>query len=337
MSSVTRFSSRIVQNYVDQVKEENYEVPNDQTLRAISTTIDASFQRSYDKVTEMMASSSLITKGVSHLSSNRTCGGFKPENASLKNLTAFEQMYTVAEYIDQHPQMSRQPRTYAFYSGEDEVVPIWVKHPSKGKASLWTTLLGTTKGRLKAPSYEDLTLTDPENTPAWIFINSLTALEMHRNPSRIGALAIKAASYERGRIDHTWRFQNYAEDGKAYLTASAELKKQKTKKTREMVAQASGYNLCGLLSLDGTADNTRNLLPVLNFEDFAQEGYHDDSHPCVTPKSIIKALPKTLKGDTDQLDELTSRVFATQLGRSKIPKVRRHVARTLFPNAKQDD
>ena len=97
-----------------------------------------------------------------------------------------------------------------------------------------------------------------------------------------------------------------------------------------MVAQAAGYNLCELLQQDGVRDRDLNLAPELKFEDYAPDGYNDDAYPVATAKSIVETLPKALKGDTRDLDELTDRIFATRLGVSKIPIVQEHVLDSLF-------
>ena len=329
MTINTRYANRAIQDYVDQVEEGDDNLPPDSTIRYVSGLLDDSFHRAYKSTIEKMDGDPLITHGVKHLRTKRTCGGFKLKNASLVDLTPFEQMHVVSKYIDQTPNMSRQPRTYAFKVG-DEVVPVWIRHPQKGSASLWTTLLGSTRGRLKAPPYEDLAKTDPVGTDHEVFIDPLTCLEMHRNPTKIGALAIKSASYDAGEIDHGWRFQNYNEKGNPYCSASAELKKQNTAATRKMVAQAAGYNFCELLTQSNSEELGTNLLPEMNYEDYASEGYKDDIHPFVSAKSIIKTFPAALKGDTSDLDQLTERVFASRLGFSQIDPIQKHVEEALF-------
>lgn len=334
MTIGTRLSTRAIQEYVEQIGEGNYEIPPDPTLRALSTVVDDSFFRSYQQATQLMSQDPLIDRAVVHLYSKRTCGGFKPVNASLQTLTPFEQFYSVARFLEEHPNISSKPRTYTF-ENFTSIVPVWIKSPSKGSPSLWTTMLGTTSGRLKAPKYEQMAVEDPfQQQDQRGFIDPLTCLEIHRNPMHIGALAIKSSAYEARRIDHAWRYQNYNDTGEAYCTASAELKKQKSSSTRRIVAQAAGYNLSELLFGDEAKDDEYSLLPELNFEDFADEGYQDDSHPSVTPKKLIQALPAALRGDTDSLDELTRKILAVRLGKSRIPSVNEHVIKILFPEDK---
>ncbi|MCH9634766.1 MAG: hypothetical protein S4CHLAM7_15280 [Chlamydiae bacterium] len=334
MPVITRQSARIVEEYVDRVvDEDNCELPDDAAFRAMSSILDSSFQRHFQSAVDQISDTPLVNQSIIHILNKRTCGGFKQKNKSLKNLTPFEQMFSVAEFINKHPNINKKPRTYTFGNG-DELVPIWIKTPKGGKATLWTTMIGSNRGALKAPPYEELAENDPYNDPYQRgLIDPLTCLEMHRNPSHIGALAIKSTAFEADRIDHTWRYQNYAENGDTYLSASAELKKQKTPKTRKHVEQAAGYNLAELLTIGEQDDYEYNLLAELNYEEYVPEGYADDLHPFVSAKDIVKTFREALHDNTDPLDKLTAQIFATRLGHSQIPSMQQHVESTLFPKA----
>ncbi len=336
--TTTRAAAQLISNYSLIVsKDENFEISskNDATFRAISTMLDASFERAYREVTGLLSGDKLIEKAVAYMRNNRTCGGFRVENASLSSLTSFEQMFSVSEFLTQNPNLRKSTRTYAFHFSDDQVVPIWIKKPRNGEASLWTTLVGATTGPLKAPTYEEMTNDDPSNIPGYeIFINPLTCLEIHRNPQRIGALALKSEAFDSRSIDHTWRYQNYDANGLAYLSASAELKGQKSKATRDLVAQSAGFNLAEFIAYDIEHDVDTNILARYNYEDFTFEGYHDDQYPIVTAKDIVATFPLALKGITGPLDNLTKTVLVARLDQSNIRAVNNLVTQTFFPHDK---
>ena len=331
--AITRNLGQSILDYSERLKEKDPTIPEDSTLRAMSTILDQSFERSYNEVVEMMRTSPLIERGVADLHKKRTCGGFKFQNRSLPDLTPFEQMLCVSEYISQHPDKTRKTRTYAFALGE-KVVPVWLKHPQNGEASLWTTLLGTTQGALKAPKYTEMT--EYGFSPPDIFLDPLTTLEMHRNPSHIGALAMKSAAFDAGQIDNTHRYQGNTSTNEAYKTASAELRKQKSPFTRKMVAQAAGFNLALINETNILQEDENNLLPELKFEDLTGEGYNDDAHPFASSLNVVKTFEDALRGNLAPLDNQTRKFFAARLGNSQIPEVNAYVVETLFGERNQE-
>lgn len=328
-------AAQLVSTYSQRVSNgEDFEISstNDATFRAISTILDASFRRAYDEAIEPMSESKLLQEAVSYMKSHRTCGGFRTNKASLSSLTSFEQMFSVSRFLSQNPGLRKQYRTYAFRFSDDQVVPIQIKKPKNGEASLWTTIIGANNGSLKALAYEDMAKEDPSNIAEHeIFINPLTCLEMHRNPDRIGALALKSEAFDSEFIDHEWRYQNYTVNQKPFRSASAELKKQKSNITQNMVAQSAGYNLAALIAEDSQDDTRTNILREFNFEDFADDGYRDDAHPSVTAHDIVATFPQALKGNTGPLDDLTRALFVARLDRSNISAVNEMVIKLFFP------
>jgi hypothetical protein len=298
--------------------------------RGISSLVDQSAQRAYEKFQEELESTKTFKKGVRALrDAPRTCGGFKEEKAILENLTPYEQTAALAQWIGEDGSSMQKSRTIALYN-EKGVVPVWIKPPKNSHASLMTTILGHTTGTLKAPCYEDMAEEYLRGTLQERFIEPLNGLEMHRQPGCIGSLILKSSAFDANLIDEGYRYKVWDVKGVSLAKeASVELKGQNTSKVIKVKQQSAGFNIGRMVANNQYRRN--NLLPELYYEDFSDEGYADDEHPFFNVKSIVKTLPKALRGDSEDLDALIEKLFAVRVQGSSIRSMRAKTRDVFFP------
>ena len=316
-------------SYLDSIKEGTYTPPNREALLAISSLIDLSAERVFYQVNttlknapEIKASRIILTNAP------RTCGGFKQNNSLFSDLTSFEQMHVITNWVNDYGPTMLKPHTISLSADEgDSFIPLWVKPlRSGGGPNLMTILLGNSKGALKAPCYNDWAKNNPQNNS---FIEPLNSLEIHRQPGCLGSLFLKSAPYGAGLLANDWRYKVYTADKNMAPEASVELPHQKSPKTGKVKSLSAGYNLAKMVD---SSMRKKNLLPTLLFEDYSTEGYNDDLLPFVSPKAIIKTLPEALKGNTAPLDALMAQVAAPRFGQSNLQPVRALLAAQLFSN-----
>ncbi len=326
--TITGNGAADLSNYVNSIKEGIYTPPKAPALKAMSALVDKSAERVFKNIEKTLKASPEMEKALATLkNSPRTCGGFKPKNACLKDLTSFEQMYALTSWVKENSTTMLKPHTVTLSANEGEaLVPVWVKPlRSGGGPNLMTIFLGNTKGALKGPSYTDWAAKDPEEN---VFIEPLNSLEMHRQPGCLGGLILKAAPYEAGILSHTWRYKVYTTGTDFAPEASVELPKQRSKKSCLIKEQSAGYNLAQMIN---SPIRDKSILPELLFEEYHEEGYDDESIPSVSPHDIIKTFPEALKGNTIDLDALISQVIAPRLGKSSIGPAKDLCASFLFP------
>ena len=326
---ITRGDKSILEDYVKEVEAQNYTMPCDKVLGVMSRLMDESMRRAFEEVNRELKETRQIKEAVIVLKNTpRTCKKFSPEKAILDNLTPYEQSTAIATWLEEQGPSMQEPHTLTLYSG-DEIVPLWVKTPKNAPTSLTTIMIGTTRGKLKAPSYEDWANENPKGTIKEAFIEPLNGLEIQRQPNYIAALALKASAYDAGTLEHDWRYKvKNTQTNELAPEASVELKGQTTSRVKKIKEKAAGYNLASILKKD--SKRNVNLLPELNYEDYTDEDYNDDNIPFISSKSIVKTFPQALKNNTEELDSLMKQLFVTRLGKSGIPQVKDHVVRTLF-------
>ncbi|MCX6994716.1 MAG: hypothetical protein NTY13_02655 [Chlamydiae bacterium] len=90
-------------SYLDSIKEGTYTPPNTEALLAISSLIDLSAERVFYQVNttlknapEIKASRIILTNAP------RTCGGFKQNNSLFSDLTSFEQMHVITNWVNDY-------------------------------------------------------------------------------------------------------------------------------------------------------------------------------------------------------------------------------------------
>lgn len=335
MATITRKSARETQEYCDRVfDDKDYKTsPTDGALRTLSTLLDGSICRSYDQVVSIWNINKSHAKGLKTLcKAPSSCGEFA-KNPLLPGYTPFEQMQVVKEYVEKKGPNFKKAQTFSLAQG-NEYVPVQIKVPrnSKNGATSWTTIIGTNRGKLKAPSYAEFVGNDPTGTLKGCLISPLDHLEIVRQPERAASVVMKADLFtHRMPHDRRYRFEN--DDGSFYGGASVELPKQHSKTTREHKLSSAGFNLADFIS--DSNYRSKNMLPkTLLYEDYYDDGYDDDAIPVATPKRILRSIPKALKGDTDPLDEEMSRLFANQLGISNTKSMKIHTRRKLFNDEK---
>jgi hypothetical protein len=327
---ITRRDATLVQEYADCVKRKVYERPADeQTLIAVSKLLDESAKKAYQEAQKTLEKTREFKQAISVIKEQpRTCGGFKEENAILDTLTAYEQSAAVVSWVKEKSSSIKKPHTITLYS-EEGPVPVWVKKPKNAFVSPMTVILGTPRGALKAPSYENWAEEDPKTSQAKLFVEPLNALEMHRQPDCLGALTLKASSYDAGVLKHDWRYKIWnSKQSQRAKEASVELKQQQTTPVKQIKAQSAGYNLA--LMIENNSIRKKNLLPEVHFEDYSDEGYNDYGAAFLSPENIVKTLPAAIKGNTDDLDSAMQKLFSLRIGQSSISPVKDLVINHLF-------
>ena len=328
---ITRATYADIQAYASRAERKDLaddEMPSETLLKGMSRVLDTVCEEHPQNVEAPLHESIEMRRAVLTLTNGpRTCGGFKPENAILGHLTPFEQMSAFGTWMERTGPTIRKQHTFAFLAPGDKVVPIWVKKPKNGQSSLFTTMIGTTRGRLKAPAYPTWAASDPKETGQSHFIDPLFCLETQRQPSFLGSSLLKANPYDAGTLTSDWRYKTTNADGSLAAEGSVEHKKQHTSKVEEIKQRSAGFNLCKML----TTIPEGNLLPQSNYEDYFEEGYDDDAVPFVSATKLCSSISKYIDGETQDLASLTGKLFATRLSsRSEIPVVQEYTREALF-------
>lgn len=330
---ITRGTYADIQAYTQRVAQDDIDdseaLPSTPLLRGMSLILDTVCEEQHqnidaplDKAIEMRRAVEILTYGP------RTCGGFKSEKGILGNLTPYEQMAALNTWMDRRGSEIRKPHTFAFLApGGDQVVPIWVKKPKNSSATLFTTIIGSSRGKLKAPAYPTWATNDPKETDISHFVDPLLYLEAHRQPSYLASSFLRASSYDAGVISSDWRYKTANPDGTLAIEGSVEHKKQHTRKIEEIKQQSAGFNLCKMIQTNAE----ENLLPQANYEAYFEEGYDDDATPTVTPLEVCAAVSEYISDKPGPLNEIAAKLFATRLSSgSEIPIVQEFTRKALF-------
>jgi hypothetical protein len=324
---MTRIRAEALQNYYDQiVVQKEFALPEREKRRLISSVLDGSVRRVYDAFQEQLAGHKPILKAIKTLRKGEAaCGGFKEKNGILQGLTPYEQMTAVHGWVETTE--IKKLHTRALLDTESRVIPIQVKPMGSAGATPMTTMIGSSRGVLHAPGYQEWANEDPQFGEQSHFIEPLNVLEIHRQPGCIAALCEKAAAYDGEVIDHAWRYKVY-KNGDFANRASVELPKQKNKKTMEVKTQAAACNLA--MMIRNPTLRKKNILPERYGQDYSDE----DGMDCfakTTPMQILKTFPEAAKGNTDPMDREMGKLLGVRVGLSNDPVVRKWTADLLFP------
>jgi hypothetical protein len=329
--TASSIQAQAVQAYVDAVfREENYTIPEDPALRGMSVLLDLSAKRAFEASQEVIGTADTIVRAVEKLKkAPRTVGKMTPGKTILNECTPYEQMAAVALWLNEKGPTMTKRHTVALGGEDDAIIPLYVNKPKNGSVSLMTTVVGHTRGRLKAPRYTELAETDPRGSAVEEFIEPLNGLEIQRQPNCIASLLLKSNGYDCDCVPNDWRYKVFDSDKIFAKEASVELPRQSSNKTTKVKEQSAGYNVAKMINLDPLREN--NILPEHHYEDYHEEGYDDDATPEVTPLDILKGLRAIVKKkDSSMLDEQMARLFATRMGISESATIKQHVATILF-------
>lgn len=329
---LTRSNAALVVGYVDRVVgEKDYSAPSEQkTLQALSTLLDQSMERVYQKAIQTLTKSDGFLRAIQEIERQpRVSGGFSLDNRILTAYTDFERMAALRAWINKHSNI-RQVHTFSLATGpkdQPQYIPVYFRPPKKATSSSMHLMLGNASGALKAPKYQEWSINDPRGTAQEVFIDPLNALELVRQPSQIWAHNMRAAAFENGmRLEY--RYKVYLDGGTFFPAASIEIPRQSSREVKEHKNRSAGVNLAALIKNDRSRDH--NLLKPFHYEGYAEEGYHDDDVPSVTAMGLLNALPNAVKGDTRKLDRLSEHFVAARLGLSNLPQMRDLSMRMLF-------
>lgn len=296
----------------------------------VSRVLDESALRVYNNHVRLVQASPEHRARFKTLTSHKAKTGVKNvvANAILSDATPMDQMIALDHAIDyMGEKWSKEKVTHrlVFDDGEDDVVPV-VLNKQYGVSTMHT-VLGTTRGKLKAPKYPDYV----EN-PDLPFVEHLTALEIVRQP-HYGATVLKHSMYGARLIDGQRRFSptKKRDPNERSRFACAELKGQndeKNYKNLRVKVRSSGYN--ALMELK--KHEFQSASKELKFEEFSTEGYCDDGWgEAVAMRDYMceGVYNFSTTGDTTKIDEMTTKLFLSVIGPSSSASVNQHYAETL--------
>lgn len=315
--------AQTVVDYFDQVDRGDVTIPSKKALLQLSQKIDAVTKKVVDDLLKTLQGSPEHEARVKILEKEpRTAGKFAPSKIILEGSSAIEQSAALDSWLQ--ARAIRKPHTW-FFSAGDDCVPVQVK-PLKGiTPSMMHIFLGATSGARKAPKYADWAENDPtadENQSR--FMAPLTALEIVRQPEFSAATVIKESAFKAGQVDSDWRY------GSEY--ACVEDKGQSKDSPKKQ--RSAGFNAAGLVkefadAADPIADEV-DICPVIQYEDYADEGYEDDLDLTVSPGQIIKAAKKSIVNRQDEnLTRLMQRLTIGAIEVPQTPALRERIAKIL--------
>lgn len=328
--------------YFDRVNEGDATVPSEQALLPLSRALDSTVKSVVQGLMNGLYCCPEHDARVTLLRGRkRLSGKYSKREIIFEGISPFEQMSSIAGWLSSTH--TRKLHTLFLESrciGSDDhdYIPTRIMPAKRDESADATTMqvfLGSTTGARKAPRYVDLAELDPnprEHDIYKFFIDSLTSLEIVRQPQYSAATVLKGNAYGLAHIDADWRYgETYACVEDKGQSKPASMKKERS----------AGLNACALLDkLSDSSDpiaEEKNLCLEAHYEDYAAEGYADDLDISVSAGAIIKAAKTAIVDQNDEgLARQMQNLTISILGKQSTPALREQMANILLTNSKKE-
>ncbi|MEI8300528.1 MAG: hypothetical protein WCG10_02805 [Chlamydiota bacterium] len=319
----------LVNQYMDRFKAGDTTLPTSQVLLPIASSLDASMESVVTDLTNVLRTSPDHQARIALLYDQpRTAGSFSRHKILFEEVSAFEQMVAVSDWLGQVH--IRQTHTTFLSACSDDYVPMQVRKFKDVDATMMHVMLGTTRGNRKAPAYADWASKDPRIDPNQnVFIRALEDLEVIRQPNFSAATILKSNAFQSNKVDADWRY------GSMYACVEDRGQSRNSLKKR----QSAALNACAMVNkLSDAADPIAKEVEVcfpVKYEDYVTDEYKDDLEISVTPGLLIEAASRSiLHQDQTELTKLMENLAIAQIGPTQTPILSNYIASKLRANAK---